>query len=77
MNQHRAIIYSRRNRVLESQKVDVDIMEMIKDQISSFVSAEMTRVGEDDLNKTEMLTKINEFIGQDIINDIIEIDDVL
>ena len=77
MNQHRTIIYSKRNKILESDDIDSDVMEMIKGQITSFVSAEMTRVGEDDLDKSEMITKINEFIGQDIINDVVEIDDVL
>ncbi len=77
MNQHRSVIYTRRNNVLESENIDDEVKELIKNQISSFVSAEMTRVGEDDLDKSELIPKINEFIGQDIINDVVEIDDVL
>ena len=77
MNQHRKIIYTRRNTVLESENIDTDIMELIQSQIQSFVSAEMARVWEDDLSKPEMIRKINEFIGQEIIDDVVEIDDVL
>ncbi len=77
MNQHRSIIYSRRNKVLESENIDEDLKALVKDQIGSFVAAELTRANEDDLDKTEMIAKINEFIGQDIIADVVEIDDVL
>ncbi len=77
MNQHRSIIYTRRNSVLESDQIHQDVLEMIQNQITSFVSAEMIRVGEDDLDKKELVSKINEFIGQELIDDIVEIDDVL
>lgn len=77
MNQHRSVIYKRRNNVLESENIDADILEMVAGQMRSFVSAEMLRVWEDDLDKAQMLKNINEFIGQELIDDVIEIDDVL
>lgn len=75
MNKHREIIYSRRNKILESQNIDEDIHEMIQTQVRKFVEAEIERMGEY-LDKKELIRLVNEFLGHPIIDDTLEQDDI-
>lgn len=72
MNKHREIIYSRRNKILDSQNIDEDVKQMISSQIERFIQALQTQ----DMEKNEFITKVNEFIWVDLINDTIEINDL-
>ena len=75
INKHREIIYSKRNAILDSENIDSDIMAMIYNQVSILVEAEVTRVGEE-LDRTKLAKKVNEFLWVSLINDTIENDDI-
>lgn len=72
MNKHREIIYSRRNKILDSQNIDEDVKQMISSQIEKFIQALQTQY----MEKSEFITRVNEFIWVDLINDTIEINDI-
>lgn len=75
INKHREIIYSKRNAILDSENIDSDIMAMIYNQVSILVEAEVTRAGEE-LDRTKLAKKVNEFLWVSLINDTIENDDI-
>jgi len=72
MNKHREIIYGKRNKILNSENIDTDVKEMISSQIDKFVSALVMK----NVSKEDIIKKVNEFVGIDLINDVVEIDDV-
>lgn len=71
INKHRTIIYSRRNKILDSENIDEDVMNMISSQIRSLVLANF-----DEDNKNKLIKKVNEFLWIELIDDKIENDDV-
>lgn len=73
INKHRNIIYSRRNKILDSENIHDDIKNMIISQIKSLVISEYTK--NEKANK-EIIQKVNEFLSIKAIDDKIEIDDV-
>ena len=75
INKHREIIYSRRNAILDSENIDEDIMDMIYNQVSKLVEAEVTRTGEE-LDRSALSKKVNEFVWINLINDTVENDDI-
>jgi len=75
INKHRTIIYERRNKILNSENIDTDIHEMIKNQVQQFVIAELTKSWEE-INKKSLKKNVNEFLGFDLIDDTIENDDI-
>lgn len=72
MNKHREIIYGKRNKILNSENIDTDVKEMISSQIDKLVSALVMK----SVSKEDIIKKVNEFVGIDLINDIVEVDDV-
>lgn len=74
INQHRSIIYSRRNKILDSESIDEDIHEMIRHQVFSYVEAEVFRVEE--VDKDILIKKVNEFLGFALIDDTLENQDI-
>lgn len=77
INKHRGIIYSKRNKILESENIHEDIKEMITSQIKSLVLAEAWKVEEDEsLDKKELTKKVNEFLWVEAIDDVMEKNDV-
>jgi len=72
MNKHREIIYGKRNKILNSENIDTDVKEMISSQIDKFVSALVMK----NVSKEDIIKKVNEFVGIELINDVVEIDDV-
>jgi preprotein translocase subunit SecA len=61
MNKHREIIYSRRNKILDSENIDSDIQAMISRQLSQVISS---LIGQ---NKIDQIAhKVNEFLGIDL-----------
>ncbi|MDD3646468.1 MAG: preprotein translocase subunit SecA, partial [Candidatus Gracilibacteria bacterium] len=76
INKHREIIYSRRNKILNSENIDEDVITMIKNQISSLVISSTSSAG-DSINKKGLIAKVNEFLGVEAIDDKIENDDIL
>ena len=75
INKHREIIYSKRNKILNSENIDKEVHEMIKNQIEKLVEAELFRMW-DEVNKKELINKLNSFLGIEIIDDKIENDDI-
>lgn len=72
MNKHREIIYGKRNKILNSENIDSDVKEMVSSQIEKFVSALIIK----NISRDEIIKKVNEFVGVDLINDVVEKDDV-
>lgn len=72
MNKHREIIYGKRNKILNSENIDTDVKEMISSQIDKLVSALVMK----NVSKEDIIKKVNEFVGIELINDVVEIDDV-
>ncbi len=75
INKHREIIYTRRNKILDSENIDEDVTKMIFNQIEKLVRANINWQSEE-INKNNIAKKINEFLWVDAIDDKIELDDV-
>ena len=86
INKHRSIIYTKRNKVLEtdskenlSQASDLhdEIATIVEHQITSLVHAEMLQVESHTSNKQDLIKKVHELLWKEIIDDVVELDDVL
>jgi preprotein translocase subunit SecA len=75
MNKHREIIYTRRNKILESENIHEDILEMLQNQISLLV--ESLHLSDEGQNNSYIKEKINEFFGKTVIDNTVESDDIL
>ncbi len=77
INKHRWIIYSKRNKILDAENIDEDIKWMVANQIKKVVLAETTKVSEtEEINKKEIIIKVNDFLWLKAIDDTIENDDI-
>ncbi|MDD3145534.1 MAG: preprotein translocase subunit SecA [Candidatus Gracilibacteria bacterium] len=77
INKHRNIIYSRRNKILDSENIHEDIRNMIENQISTLVTAEFSKnENSSKSSNKKIIGKVNEFLGIDALVDKIEIDDI-
>ena len=77
INKHRTIIYSKRNKILDAENIDEDIKGMVSSQIKKVVLAQTTKIAEwDEINKKEIINKVNEFLWVNIIDNTIENDDI-
>ena len=76
INKHREIIYSKRNKILESEDIQDDINEMIRFQISKIVKNN-TNVSDWTIDKQKIIKDVNDFLEIEAIDDKIEFDDVL
>ncbi|NDK08196.1 preprotein translocase subunit SecA [Candidatus Gracilibacteria bacterium] len=75
INKHREIIYSKRNKILESENIDEDIKEMIGSQLAILIENTLS----DDITKgdrSKLKQEINDFLGIELINDAVENDDI-
>lgn len=78
INKHRGIIYSKRNKVLDSEDIDINVKEMIKSQIKQLVFSEFSKAWtEDKADNKAIINKVNTFLWIEAIDDTIEKDDVL
>ena len=68
INKHREIIYSRRNKILDSENIDEDIISIVNSQIIKLIEAEIFKMW-DDFNKKDLTTKVNEFVWIELIYD--------
>jgi preprotein translocase subunit SecA len=75
MNKHREIIYTRRNKILESENIHEDILEMIQNQMSLLVDS--LHLSDEGQNSSGIKEKINEFFGKPVIDNTVESDDIL
>ena len=76
INKHRDIIYTRRNKILDSENIDKDIQEMVLSQITRIVRAEMFKSGTPEQRKQKLIAKINESLWNSAIDDTLEVDDI-
>jgi len=84
INKHRNIIYSRRDKILDTDDIHEDILKMVNSQISTLVQAEYLKnnKNEDDIEEnkksdnSKLIKKVNDFLWIEAINDEIELDDV-
>ncbi len=77
INQHRMIIYSRRNKILNAENIDNDIKTMLVNQVKSLVLAEAGKTTlEEWMDKKAIISKVNEFLWVQAIDDTIENDDI-
>jgi preprotein translocase subunit SecA len=78
INKHRTIIYSKRNKILDAEDIDADIQKMVFSQIKKLVLAKTTKIAEwEKINKKEIISRVNEFLWVNAIDDTIENDDIL
>ena len=75
INKHREIIYGRRNKILDSENIDSDIIEMISSQISQLIAAN-TNLQNEEINRKNLIKKVNEFLWVEAIDTDYEIDGV-
>lgn len=76
INKHREVIYSRRNKILDSQSIDDDIKVMIQDQVTSFVNAQVAKYQDESVDRQKLSKQVNDFIGISMIDDAIENQDI-
>lgn len=75
INKHREIIYSKRNKILESENIDEDIKDMIWVQLSKVIESTLNDNVET-WNREKLKNEINEFLWINLIDDTIENDDI-
>ncbi|HBA44630.1 TPA: hypothetical protein DEG21_02800 [Patescibacteria group bacterium] len=71
LNNHRMVIYSKRNRILEQENVHEEVREMFENQIESFIESTILDDNYDRLEAEEiekMSEEINSFANFEIIN---------
>ncbi|MDD5770304.1 MAG: preprotein translocase subunit SecA [Candidatus Gracilibacteria bacterium] len=66
MNKHREIIYGKRNKILDSENIDIDVKHMIKHQVEKLVSA----LVEKNTSKENIIKNINEFLGVELLTNL-------
>ncbi len=81
INKHRNIIYTRRDKILDSQDIHEDIKKMIESQIKILVNAEFTKShneNEEEINNwnKDLIKRVNSFLWIEAIDDRIELDDI-
>lgn len=74
INQHRNIIYARRDNILENENIHYRVKEILQSQISSIVNSEFAK--SENINSDNLISKINKFLEVEAIDDKIEKDDV-
>ena len=79
INKHREIIYARRNALLSSsddyESLETQAKEMIHAKIKSLVLA-LEAKGEEYAKKENIVSEVHEFLGRNIIDDILEQEDI-
>jgi preprotein translocase subunit SecA len=84
INKHRTIIYSKRNKILNSENIDKDVSNMVLAQIKQTVIAEVWKLEKENeydktislAHKKHIISKVNDFLGVNAIDDITENDDI-
>ena len=79
MNKHRDIIYTRRNKILSISEdiayLEESIKAMIHNRVKSIVLAEEAKWWNNS-EKSHIVRKIHDFLGRDIIDDLLEKEDI-
>ncbi|MDD3302311.1 MAG: preprotein translocase subunit SecA [Candidatus Gracilibacteria bacterium] len=75
INKHREIIYGRRNKILESENIDDYIKTSISNQLAKVIESVLPD-SVDSWDREKLKNEVNEFVGIDLINDTVELDDI-
>ncbi len=82
INKHRNIIYSRRDKILDTEDIHEDIKKMVHSQIKTLVYSEFSKshketeeTNEKIWNK-ELIKRVNSFLWIEAIDDRVEMDDI-
>lgn len=79
INKHREIIYERRNKLLleseNTQQLETAANDMIYTKVKNIVLAEEAKSGRN-LDKNRLVKIVHDFLGRNIIDDILEKDDI-
>lgn len=67
MNKHREIIYTRRNKILESENIHEDILSAIRNQTSLLIDS--LHLSDDGKTTGNIREKVNEFFGKAVIEE--------
>lgn len=65
INKHREIIYHKRDKILNSENIDIDVRSMVDGQIKKFVESLFIK----DIKKSTLIKKVNHFLWNDFITD--------
>jgi len=68
INKHREIIYYRRNKILDSESIDLDVKNMIESQVSKLVLSSIIWDKSYYWDIEALIKKINDFLNKDIID---------
>ncbi|MDD5376895.1 MAG: preprotein translocase subunit SecA [Candidatus Gracilibacteria bacterium] len=67
LNQHRLVIYGRRNKILEQGDIHEDIIAMVRDQAGAFVEGVLYSDDKYDWDFDHLIAETNAFAGQEIL----------
>lgn len=80
LNKHRDIIYTRRQKVLESSEnrevLKTMVQEIIYSKVQSLVIAEEIKNGKEKSNEV-IIHKVHDFLGRNIVTDLLEMQDAM
>ena len=71
LNNHRMVIYSRRNKILNQENIHEEVIEMLSNQVSSFIDSKIIEDNFDrieDEDKMNIVEEINNFANFEIID---------
>ncbi|MDD4151088.1 MAG: preprotein translocase subunit SecA [Candidatus Gracilibacteria bacterium] len=69
INKHREIIYSKRNKILDSENIEEDIKSMMKTEVSKLVSSVLKQEKSYDWDISELISKVNNYAESEIIKE--------
>lgn len=68
INKHREIIYTRRNKILNSENIDTDIQKMIREELSIVINSNLKWDKASEWDIQALVNSVNHFIWEDIID---------
>lgn len=68
INKHREIIYTRRNKILNSENIDADIQKMIREELSIVINSNLKWDKASEWDIQALVNSVNHFIWEDIID---------
>lgn len=67
LNQHRLVIYGRRNKILEKGDIHADILDIVRDQANVLVESTFYSDDKYDWDFDHLISETNTFAGKDIL----------
>lgn len=79
INKHRQVIYTRRDKILDSENIHEDVLEMLNNQVSALVQSEVAKLKHESgetFDAVKLIKKVNTFLGVEAIDTKAEFDDI-